>query len=132
MTELPASCPFCLAVSLGRVIESNAMALALRDDFPVTEGHTLVVPRRHVCDYFELTPSEREGIHTLLVSQKEALLSDDNQVEGFNIGWNCGLAAGQTVFHAHVHLIPRRKGDTRDPRGGIRHVIPGRGFYKAP
>ena len=122
------SCPFC---NLGteRVLEFNENAVAFRDGYPVTELHTLVIPKRHVATYFELTEDERKSIHTLLESQRAKIMAEDDTVEGFNIGWNCGEAAGQTVFHAHVHLIPRRKGDVEDPRGGVRRIIDGKGEY---
>ena len=122
------SCPFC-SLDTERVLEFNEHAVAFRDGYPVTELHTLVIPKRHVTTYFELTEDERKSIHTLLESQRAKIMAEDDTVEGFNIGWNCGEAAGQTVFHAHVHLIPRRKGDVENPRGGVRHIIPGKGRY---
>ena len=121
-------CPFC-SLDTERVLEFNENASAFRDGYPVTELHTLVIPKRHVTTYFELTEDERKSIHTLLESQRAKIMAEDETVEGFNIGWNCGEAAGQTVFHAHVHLIPRRKGDVENPRGGVRHIIPGKGRY---
>ena len=122
------SCPFC-SLDTERVLEFNENAAAFRDGHPVTELHTLVIPKRHVTNYFELTEDERKSIHTLLESQRAKIMAEDDTVEGFNIGWNCGEAAGQTVFHAHVHLIPRRKGDVENPRGGVRNVMPGKGLY---
>ena len=122
------SCPFC-SLDTERVLEFNEHAVAFRDGYPVTELHTLVIPKRHVTTYFELTEDERKSIHTLLESQRAKIMAEDDTVEGFNIGWNCGEAAGQTVFHAHVHLIPRRKGDVENPRGGVRHIIDGKGEY---
>ena len=122
------SCPFC-SLDTERVLEFNEHAVAFRDGYPVTELHTLVIPKRHVTNYFELTEDERKSIHTLLESQRAKIMAEDDTVEGFNIGWNCGEAAGQTVFHAHVHLIPRRKGDVENPRGGVRHIIDGKGEY---
>ena len=122
------SCPFC-SLDTERVLEFNENAVAFRDGYPVTELHTLVIPKRHVTTYFELTEDERKSIHTLLESQRAKIMAEDDVVEGFNIGWNCGEVAGQTVFHAHVHLIPRRKGDVEDPIGGIRNTIPGKGNY---
>lgn len=91
--------------------------------------HTLVIPKRHVGTYFELFSSERRAIDQLLDSQRSEITSEDRSVEGFNIGINSGEVAGQTVMHCHVHLIPRRRGDVAHPRGGIRHVIPGKGTY---
>ena len=122
------SCPFC-SLDTERVLEFNENAVAFRDGYPVTELHTLVIPKRHVTTYFELTEDERKSIHTLLESQRAKIMAEDDTVEGFNIGWNCGEVAGQTVFHAHVHLIPRRKGDVENPRGGVRHLMPGKGEY---
>ena len=122
------TCPFC-SLDTERVLEFNEHAVAFRDGYPVTELHTLVIPKRHVTTYFELTEDERKSIHTLLESQRAKIMAEDDTVEGFNIGWNCGEAAGQTVFHAHVHLIPRRKGDVENPRGGVRHIIDGKGEY---
>jgi len=122
------SCPFC-GLESNRILEENGCAKALRDGYPVTNLHTLVVPNRHVATYFELTDDERHNIHVLLQSQQEKISAADSSVRGFNIGWNCGEVAGQTVFHAHVHLIPRRQGDMDNPRGGIRGLMPGRGDY---
>ena len=122
------SCPFC-SLDTERVLDSNEHALTFRDGYPVTDLHTLVIPKRHVATYFELTDEERQSIHALLVSQQAAIKASDSSVEGFNIGWNCGEVAGQTVFHSHVHLIPRRRGDVENPRGGVRHIIKGKGEY---
>lgn len=111
------------------MLEFNEHATAFRDGYPVTNLHTLVIPKRHVATYFDLSEEERKGVHALLESQRAKIMAEDEAVEGFNIGWNCGEAAGQTVFHAHVHLIPRRKGDVENPRGGVRHLMPGKGEY---
>ena len=97
--------------------------------FPVTPQHTPVIPKRHVADYFQLEEEELAAIQILLKIIRGKILETDRQVEGFNIGWNVGEVAGQTIFHAHVHLIPRRPDDVENPRGGIRHLIPGKGFY---
>ena len=121
-------CPFC-GLDPRRVLEENECAKALRDGYPVTDLHTLIVPKRHVATYFDLTDDERQGIHVLLQSQQEKIRAEDSSVGGFNIGWNCGGVAGQTVFHSHVHLIPRRQGDVENPRGGVRNLMPGRGEY---
>ena len=102
----------------------------MRDGFPVTEGHTLFIPKRHTSDYFGLVPAEVSAINLLMNEKKELLQSQDTTIEGFNIGMNCGEVAGQTVFHCHVHLIPRRKGDVENPRGGVRHIIAGKGYYE--
>ena len=91
--------------------------------------HTLIIPKRHVADYFELYQPELNAIHTLLREMKDAIKSEDDSVVGFNVGINSGEAAGQTIFHAHIHLIPRRVRDTENPQGGVRGVIPGRQQY---
>jgi ATP adenylyltransferase len=130
MSSSQDNCPFC-SLDTSRVLEGNDHALAFHDGFPVTELHTLVIPKRHLSTYFELSVEERHGIHALLESQRSRILAEDDSVDGFNIGWNCGETAGQTVFHCHVHLIPRRKGDVPDPRGGVRGVIPSRRKYLA-
>ena len=121
-------CPFC-SLDTERVLEFNEHATAFRDGYPVTNLHTLVIPKRHVATYFDLSEEERKGVHALLESQRAKIMAEDEAVEGFNIGWNCGEVAGQTVFHAHAHLIPRRKGDVENPRGGVRHIIDGKGQY---
>ncbi|SPC18469.1 putative histidine triad domain protein [Cupriavidus taiwanensis] len=107
----------------------NDLAYAILDGFPVTPGHALVIPRRHVEDYFGLTPTELAACDELLRKLRELTLSGDTAVEGFNIGVNAGEVAGQTIFHCHIHLIPRRQGDVANPRGGVRHLIPGKGYY---
>jgi diadenosine tetraphosphate (Ap4A) HIT family hydrolase len=99
------------------------------DGFPVTEGHALVIPKRHVSDYFGLTSAEIAACNNLLHLMRASVLKNDPTVHGFNIGMNAGEVAGQTVFHCHIHLIPRRPGDVANPRGGVRHVIPGKGSY---
>lgn len=110
-------------------VASNELTFAIRDKYPVTEGHTLVVPRRVVSDWFEATDEERRAIFALVDKVKADLDAGDDAPDGYNIGINVGAAAGQTVFHLHVHVIPRREGDMADPRGGVRHVIPERGNY---
>lgn len=101
----------------------------MRDAYPVTAGHTLVIPKRHVADYFDLYQPERNAIDAMLQEQRALLLSGDNSVTGFNVGINAGTSAGQTIFHVHVHLIPRRDGDVAEPRGGVRGVIPSKQRY---
>jgi len=100
----------------------------MRDLFPVTPGHLLIIPNRHIANYFEASAREKRELWDLLEEAKKLLESKDSP-DGYNIGINVGEAAGQTVFHLHIHLIPRRKGDVENPRGGIRHVIPGKGCY---
>lgn len=117
-------CPFCNAVKKRKIAAENALALATPDNFPVSPGHTLIVPKRHVADYFDLTNEEKAAMDELLAVCRELLLQEDNTIAGFNIGVNNGEAAGQGVFHCHIHVIPRRWGDAPDPKGGIRSVIP--------
>jgi diadenosine tetraphosphate (Ap4A) HIT family hydrolase len=113
-----------------RIVAENELAYVIRDGFPVTQGHTLIIPKRHTADYFGLVQAEVHAINALMIEQRDLLGLDDSTIEGFNIGMNCGEVAGQTVFHCHVHLIPRRKGDVENPRGGVRHLISGKGFYR--
>ncbi len=117
-------CPFCNAEQKRTIAVANELALATPDSFPVSPGHMLIVPRRHVADYFDLTAREKAAIDELLTVCREKLLTGDRTIDGFNVGVNCGEAAGQGVFHCHIHMIPRRRGDAPDPRGGIRCVIP--------
>lgn len=121
-------CLFC-SPQEERVFLGNDIAYALWDAFPVTRLHALIVPRRHALDYFALTTDELLACDDLLRKARELLKSDDPSIEGFNIGANVGSVAGQTIFHCHLHLIPRRSGDVENPRGGIRHLIPGKGDY---
>ena len=120
-------CPFC-ALPEARVLLRNHSAIAFRDAYPVTLGHTLVIPMRHVASLFDTTPEERAAMFGLLEAAKQQM-----QVEfgpaGYNIGVNDGAAAGQTVRHLHIHLIPRYLGDRPDPRGGVRWVIPEKADY---
>jgi diadenosine tetraphosphate (Ap4A) HIT family hydrolase len=122
-------CAFC-EMSKDRVIAENELAYAVRDAFPVARLHTLVIPKRHESGYFELGRAELNACHSLLEQEKGAIEQADTSVEGFNVGINDGAAAGQTVFHCHVHLVPRRNGDVDDPTGGVRNVIPGKGVYR--
>jgi ATP adenylyltransferase len=121
-------CPFC-DIKKSQMLVENDLAFAITDGYPVVLFHTLVIPRRHVESYFDLSHEEREACHGLLVEMREKIQSLDPNVTGFNIGVNSGESAGQTIFHCHIHLIPRRAGDVDDPRGGVRHTIPGKGFY---
>ena len=122
------ACIFC-GLDPGRIIDENELCIAVRDAYPVTAGHTLVIPKRHVTDYFDLYQPERNAIDATLQEQRALLLSGDNSVTGFNVGINAGASAGQTIFHVHVHLIPRRDGDVAEPRGGVRGVIPSKQRY---
>ena len=101
----------------------------IRDGYPVTQYHSLFIPKRHIADYFGLTQAEINAINQLIKRQKKLLDETDPTIDGYNVGINCGESAGQTVFHCHVHFIPRRKGDVENPKGGVRHLIPGKGNY---
>jgi ATP adenylyltransferase len=123
------SCLFCF-MPADRVVASNALAYAVHDGFPVTEGHTLVIPKRHVENFFGLSDEEVLACNQLHEELRSTIMAQDQLVEGFNVGMNAGEVAGQTIFHFHIHLIPRRKGDVENLRGGVRHTIPGKGFYR--
>lgn len=124
----PPSCPFCRAESRSFILE-NKTAFAVRDSSPVSPDHMLILPKRHCRDYFDTTPAERCDAHDLIEKLKTLILNRDPSVQGFNIGVNCGEVAGQTIFHTHIHLIPRRENDTPNPRGGVRGVIPDKMNY---
>jgi ATP adenylyltransferase len=121
-------CVFC-EIGSQRILHENRLCYAIRDGYPVTPGHTLIIPRRHVADYFELSRPEMNSIQFLLNAARTDLKKEDLSITGFNVGTNSGRSAGQTVYHCHVHLIPRRDGDMDDPSGGVRHVIPIKGSY---
>ncbi len=126
--ESTGTCLFCKIKTL-LVIAENKTAYAIMDTSPVSLNHMLIIPKRHSLDYFQMTRQERCDAHELIEILKDRILEDDSTVNGFNIGLNCGETAGQTVFHTHIHLIPRRKDDTPNPRGGIRGVIPDKMNY---
>lgn len=111
------------------LVFEHELAYVIEDKYPVTQGHHLIIPKRHYSNYFELKSAELLAYNSLLQQTKDYLMAKDESIEGFNIGINQGDVAGQTVMHVHVHLIPRRKGDVENPKGGIRHTIPGRGYY---
>ena len=120
----------CIFCSSGlKIIHQNKLALATFDSYPVTLSHSLVVPKRHISSFFELTKAEQDDCLSLLLLLKNQLLDDDASISGFNVGVNDGVDAGQSIMHCHIHLIPRRKNDVSVPTGGIRHVIPGKGDY---
>ena len=121
-------CLFC-EIPKERVIDENELAYVIEDGFPVTPKHALVIPKRHVASYFELHQPEINACNQLLEKTKESILATDSDVTGFNVGINVGEDAGQTIFHCHIHLIPRRKGDVEKPKGGVRGVIPGKQSY---
>jgi len=121
-------CPFCEPRDTGQLIGQSATAFAIPDGYPVSPGHTLVIPRRHVANILELSSNETADV-LRLVGEVIARLKPERQPDGFNVGVNIGHAAGQTVMHAHVHVIPRFAGDHPKPEGGVRHAIPGKGYY---
>lgn len=120
-------CVFCS--SHLKVVYQNQLAIATLDNYPVTVSHTLIIPKRHVSSFFELTKKEQQSCLDLLLVAKTQLLLDDKSITGFNIGVNDGVDAGQTIMHCHIHLIPRRKNDVKSPRGGIRHIVAEKGDY---
>ena len=119
-------CPFCQSLEV--VAEHNSV-FAIKDNYPVTKGHHLIIPFSHTENYFSMTDKEREDATALLKALKSKLEEGDPTIAGFNIGMNSGETARQTVMHSHNHLIPRRKGDTPNPRGGVRGVIPNKMDY---
>lgn len=121
------TCPFC-ELPKERIILSNSLGMVIRDGYPISPGHTLVIPQRHIGSFFELEPEERNSLLSLLEESKRRL-DKEFQPDGYNIGINDGPSAGQTVPHLHVHLIPRYSGDQADPRGGIRWIIPEKANY---
>ena len=122
------NCVFC-NLDESRIEIENDLALSFKDLYPVTNGHTLVIPKRKVQSFFDLTEEETAAMFELLHLQKEDLKNKDSSITGFNIGINDGEDAGQTIMHCHIHLIPRRSGDMEDPRGGVRGVIPEKQSY---
>lgn len=121
------SCPFCFLHS-ERIVSENEHAVWIYDGFPVSPGHSLIIPKRHAGSFFDVTPDERLAILELLDKAKAAV-TQERKPDAFNIGINDGAAAGQTVPHLHIHLIPRYTGDVADARGGVRWVIPDKADY---
>jgi diadenosine tetraphosphate (Ap4A) HIT family hydrolase len=120
-------CPFC-TLPPERIIDFNDLALVIRDGYPISPGHTLVIPKRHIGSWFEITQAEQQALLDLLAKAK-VVLETEFKPDGYNIGINDGPTAGQTVPHLHMHLIPRYKGDQEDPRGGVRWIIPEKAKY---
>ena len=121
-------CIFC-DISKNKIVKSNELAVVIKDNFPVTKHHSLIIPKRHCSDYFDLYQPEINAISQLINEMKTELQKKDKTIKGFNIGNNSGEVSGQTIFHCHIHLIPRRKGDTENPRGGVRGVIKNKQSY---
>ena len=122
------NCIFCSGEI--KVLKENNLALAIYDKYQVTKNHTLIIPKRHCSNYFDISQAELNAMHQLAHTVKRKLEESDNTISGFNIGYNSGVDAGQTIDHCHMHLIPRRKGDVDNPIGGIRNIIPGKGSYE--
>lgn len=121
-------CPFC-KINPSAVVARYNSVYAIEDTSPVSDNHMLIIPLRHCETYFDLTDKERCDAHILIEQLRLKILKADPIVDGFNIGINCGETAGQTIFHTHIHLIPRKKNDTPHPRGGVRGVIPDKMGY---
>jgi diadenosine tetraphosphate (Ap4A) HIT family hydrolase len=121
-------CPFCERIRIRDCLIGNDMVMALTDAYPLTKGHTLIVPCRHEPDFFALTAREQAEMW-MLAAEVRTILAKAHHPDAFNIGVNAGAAAGQTINHAHIHVIPRYKGDVDDPRGGIRWILPDKAPY---
>lgn len=127
-------CPFCSIINSGdksRVVVERSLALAIKDGYPISNGHTLIIPKRHIASFFETTKEEREQL-LALIDEAKFRIDTDLSPDAYNIGINDGKAAGQTVNHLHIHLIPRYQGDVIDARGGVRWVVPDKADYWSP
>ena len=122
-------CLFCNVPSSYYVLENN-LAFSTFDSYPVSKYHALIIPKRHVENYFDMSEEEVISCNKLIKKMRNKIQELDPTVDGFNIGTNSGKVAGQSIMHCHIHLIPRRKGDVKDPRGGVRGVIPEKQKYK--
>ena len=123
------ACLFC-NVDKSKIVLEDDFFIVIRDSYPVTKLHTLIISKRHIASYFELDDSEKISLINILDKQKNSLLQNDSTITGFNIGINDGVDAGQTIMHFHTHLIPRRTGDVQNPRGGVRGIIPEKQNYE--
>ena len=122
-------CLFCDSKKSG-IAHENDLAYSSYDSYPVSDHHCLIIPKRHIKDYFDMTNDELIACNDLIQIVKNEILSKDTNVKGFNIGTNAGKIAGQSIMHCHIHLIPRREGDVDNPQGGVRSVIPNKQHYK--
>lgn len=122
------NCPFCHLAPAVEVVCESDICVAFYDGFPVSPGHALIIPKRHVASYFDLTNQEREAMTQMMLDVKQKL-DERFHPDGYNIGINVGEDAGQSIFHCHMHLIPRYKGDVANPKGGVRGVIPNKQKY---
>ena len=130
-TDFVAGCLLCeLPIDKFTVLDENELCMVLADSYPVSEGHCLIIPRRHAATFFEMNAGEIVAVQELLHRSKARLQEIDPTITGFNIGMNCGKSGGQSVFHAHVHFIPRRDGDQENPQGGVRKIFPEKARYK--
>ena len=129
MRDLNNPCLFCDSKKSG-IAHENDLAYASYDSYPVSDHHCLIIPKRHIKDYFDMTNDELIACNDLIQIVKKEILSKDVNVKGFNIGTNAGKIAGQSIMHCHIHLIPRREGDVDNPQGGVRSVIPNKQHYK--
>ena len=127
MLDSPMDCPFC-QIDKSRIVLENDNTFAIYDGYPVSPGHSLIIPKRHIASFFEASRDEKVSCLDLL-TEMQAMLIRERHPQGFNIGINVGEAAGQTVMHLHIHLIPRYDGDRDDPRGGVRWIIPEKAPY---
>ena len=122
-------CLFCNTKESGFAFE-NELAYASYDNYPVSKLHCLIIPKRHIKDFFELTNEELVACNDLVKKVKNEVIKKDPNIEGFNLGTNIGKVSGQSILHCHLHLIPRRSGDVENPQGGVRSVIPNKQHYK--
>ena len=123
-------CKFCQMIRDKKYLYIDDKIVLMKDNYPVTEGHALIIPIRCIPTYFQLDSLELERVHIFISEYTKIMMEEDSTIEGWNIGWNCGKVAGQTIDHAHCHVIPRRKGDCEDPTGGVRHsACNGKGDY---
>ena len=128
MSDSTEQCLFCNK-SKQKIIHSSKLVFVVRDSYPVTKLHTLIIPHRHVSNFFDLNDEELSDLNKILKQQRKELLNLDKEITSFNVGVNAGKDAGQSIMHCHIHLIPRRKGDIENPRGGVRGVIPSKQKY---
>ena len=124
-TEL---CLFCNKKKQ-KIIYSSKLIFVVRDSYPVTKYHTLIIPHRHVSNFFDLNENELVDLYKILKKERRSLINLDKKITAFNVGVNAGVDSGQSIMHCHIHLIPRRKGDIKNPRGGVRGVIPSKQKY---
>jgi ATP adenylyltransferase len=128
-SESSINCPFCSTSIESEIIQRLGTTIAVEDKNPVTKGHVLVLPIRHTPDFFSMTFEEKKDADRLIRILCDRIAKSDTTVTGFNVGTNCGKSAGQSIMHAHIHLIPRRDGDMPKPKGGVRGVIPDKMGY---